>query len=41
MDMENYETFNVPITEEFEGQIEAGMELQYMIAMDRKKITKI
>ena len=41
MDMENYETFSVPIEGEFEGKIEAGMELQYMIAMDRKKITKI
>lgn len=41
MDMENYETFNVPIEPEFEGQIEAGMEIQYMIAMDRRKITKV
>ena len=41
MDMETYETFSVPIEDEFEGKVEAGMELQYMIAMDRKKITKI
>ena len=41
MDMENYETFNVPIEPEFEGKIEAGMELQYMVTMDRKKITKV
>ena len=41
MDMETYETFSVPIEDEFVGKVEAGMELQYMIAMDRKKITKI
>ena len=41
MDMENYETFNVPIPPEYQGQLEAGMEIQYMIAMDRRKITKV
>ncbi|UCH88255.1 MAG: translation initiation factor IF-5A [Thermoplasmata archaeon] len=40
MDMETYETFNVPIPEEFKGKLEPGKELQYMVAMDRKMITR-
>lgn len=41
MDLETYETFNVPIPKEFAGSIEAGKEVQYLIAMDRKKITRV
>ncbi len=41
MDLETYETFNVPIPEEFEGQIEPGAEVHYLIAMERKKITRV
>jgi len=41
MDMETYETFTVPIPEEFANDLEAGKEILYLIAMDRKKITRV
>ncbi len=41
MDMETYETFNLPIPEEFAGKMESGREIQYLIALDRKKITHV
>jgi translation initiation factor 5A len=40
MDMETYETFTVPIPEEFKDKLEPGKEIQYMVAMDRKMITR-
>ena len=40
MDMETYETFNLPIPEEYEGKLEPGMDVQYMVAMDKKMITR-
>lgn len=41
MDMVSYETFNVPIPDEFRDELETGKEIQYLIAMDRKKITRV
>jgi translation initiation factor 5A len=41
MDMETYETFNVPIPDEFAGSIEPGKEILYFEAMGRKKITRV
>lgn len=41
MDLENFENFSLPITEEFEGQLHPGEEVLYMIAMGRRKITKV
>ena len=41
MDMITYETFNIPIPEEFKDDLKEGMEIQYLIAMDRKKITRV
>jgi len=41
MDMETYETFEMPIPEEFKNQIEAGKEIQYLHALGRKKITRV
>jgi translation initiation factor 5A len=41
MDMETYETFNVPIPDEFAGKIEPGKEILYFEAMGRKKITRV
>ncbi|MDD1771442.1 MAG: translation initiation factor IF-5A [Methanomassiliicoccales archaeon] len=41
MDMDTYETFQLPIPEEYKGQLNAGEEIMYMIAMDRRKITKV
>ena len=41
MDLETYEMFHVPIPEEFADAMEPGKDVQYLIAMDRKKITKV
>jgi translation initiation factor 5A len=41
MDLDNYETFQLPIPEEYKGQLTSGEEIMYMIAMDRRKITKV
>jgi len=41
MDMETYETFNVPIPNEFAKGMEPGKEIQYLVAMGRKKITRV
>lgn len=41
MDLDTYETFQLPIPEEYVGQLNAGEEIMYMIAMDRRKITKV
>jgi len=40
MDMETYQTFEMPIPEEFKGQLEPGKEVQYLEALGRKKITR-
>ncbi len=40
MDMVTYETFNVAIPDEFKDDLQEGKEIQYLIAMDRKKITR-
>jgi len=41
MDLETYETFEMPIPDEFKGQIEPGKEIQYLDALGRKKITRV
>jgi translation initiation factor 5A len=41
MDLENFENFSLPIPEEFEGQLHPGEEIMYMVAMGRRKITKV
>lgn len=41
MDMETYETFNIPIPEEFKDDLEPGANVQYMLAMDRRMITRV
>ena len=40
MDLETYETFEMPIPEEFKGQLQPGNEIQYLQALGRKKITR-
>lgn len=40
MDMETYETFEMPITDEYKGKLQPGNEVSYLIALGRKKITK-
>lgn len=41
MDLENFENFSLAITEEYKGQLHPGEEVLYMIAMGRRKITKV
>ena len=41
MDLETYETFEMPIPDEFKGQLEPGKEIQYLGALGRKKITRV
>ena len=40
MDMETYQTFEMPIPEELKGQLEPGKEILYIEALGRKKITR-
>jgi translation initiation factor 5A len=40
MDLETYETFNLPIPKEFEKGMVPGKEILYVVAMGRKKITR-
>ena len=41
MDMETYETFEMPIPDEYKGQLEPGKEIQYLRALGKQKITRI
>ena len=40
MDLETYETFEMPITDEYRGKLEPGKEVLYLVALGRKKITR-
>jgi len=41
MDLETYETFEMPIPDEFKGKLEPGKEISYLEALGRKKITRV
>jgi translation initiation factor 5A len=41
MDLETYDTFEMPIPDEFKGHLEPGKEIQYLEALGRKKITRV
>jgi len=41
MDLETYETFEMPIPDEFKDQLEPGKEISYLEALGRKKITRV
>lgn len=41
MDMETYETFNVPIPDEYKDDLEPGKEINYLETLGRKKITRV
>jgi translation initiation factor 5A len=41
MDLDTYETFQLPIPEEYKGQLNSGEEIMYLVAMGRRKITKV
>jgi len=40
MDLETYETFEMPIPEDLKGQLEPGKEILYLQAMGKRKITR-
>ncbi len=40
MDLETYETFEMVVDEEFQGKLEAGQDISYMVALGRMKITR-
>ncbi|VVB59762.1 Translation initiation factor 5A [uncultured archaeon] len=40
MDMETYETFEMPIPEDFKDKLEPGKEILYLQAMGKRKITR-
>lgn len=41
MDLETYETFDMPIPEDLKGQLEPGKEVLYLQAMGKRKITRV
>ena len=41
MDMETYETFDMAIPDDLQGQLTAGEEIQYLEALGKKKITRV
>jgi translation initiation factor 5A len=41
MDMDTYETFEIPLPDEFINQIEPGKEIRYIQALGKKKITRV
>ena len=41
MDLETYEMFSLPITDEVKDTIRPGGDVMYMIVMERKKITRV
>jgi len=40
MDLETYETFEIPIPDEYKNQLDPGKEISYLVALGRKKITR-
>ncbi|MBU1159234.1 MAG: translation initiation factor IF-5A [Candidatus Thermoplasmatota archaeon] len=41
MDLETYEMFTLPIPDELKDSLQPGEDILYLIAMGRKKITKV
>jgi len=41
MDLETYEMFQLPIPDELKDSLHPGEEIQYLVAMGRKKITRV
>jgi translation initiation factor 5A len=41
MDLETYEMFHLPITDDVKDDLKPGSEIMYLITMDRKKITRV
>jgi len=41
MDLETYEMFQLPIPDDMKGSLKPGEDIQYLIAMEKKKITRV
>ncbi|MGQ9587274.1 MAG: translation initiation factor IF-5A [Thermoplasmata archaeon] len=41
MDLETYEMFQLPIPDDLKDAIRAGADIMYLVAMGRKKITRV
>ncbi len=41
MDLETYEMFTQPLTDDIKEVVKPGGEIMYIVAMDRKKITRV
>jgi len=41
MDLETYEMFLLPIPDEMKDTLKPGSDIQYLVAMSRKKITRV
>ena len=41
MDLETYEMFQLPVPEDMKDSLNAGGDIQYIVAMGRKKITRV
>ncbi len=41
MDLETYETFEMPIPDEYKGKLKPGNEVLYLKALGKKKITRV
>ncbi len=41
MDLETYETFEMPIPDEYKGKLAPGKEIMYLEALGKKKITRV
>ena len=41
MDLETYEMFHLPITDDVKGDLKPGSDIMYLVAMERKKITRV
>lgn len=41
MDLETYEMFTLPVTDEVKDTIKPGGDVLYLVAMERKKITRV
>jgi len=39
MDLATYETFELPVTEEYQGKLASGQEIMYIEALGRRKLT--
>jgi len=41
MDLETFENFSMPIDPELKDSLQAGEEVMYMVAMGKRKITRV